>query len=1105
MACLSPRELDLLAAAGPSDEQTAGLAAHLAQCTICRENLEDVAANRALEDELAAAFAGRPHRVPVSGAEPGTGNGEGSTVSIGVGSAHEGSGLFNPDDVIPGYRLHAEIHRGGQGVVYQATQLATKRIVAIKVLLEGTWRSDRARRRFEREVELAAMLDHPHIVTIHDSGIASGRYYFAMAHVAGLRLDQHVREKELSIRQILELFVTICDAINYAHQRGVIHRDLKPGNILVDASGKPCILDFGLAKHADRVESIEVSIEGQVLGTIAYMAPEQASGRLADIDIRTDVYALGVILYELLVGRPPYELKGSLHGMLQTIQQTPPAAPRAMHRGLDDELETILLRALAKERPRRYQSVAALGEDLSHYLRGEAIDAKRDSRMYVLRKTVRRYRIPLGLICAFVLLLAGSAVGLGLMWRRSERDRIAAERSRAETVIANTQLRRSIYSNYLTLARQAQEDESYRYMRELLRACPVELRGWEWRHLWSRADRSIQTFGGDGLIRTSVQFSADGQRLLVMAGDGTASVLEAATGGVQVRMVQGSYGTCATWSPDARWIAAAMDSKTGALASSPIRIYDAASGAEKKRLGGRYGVRSLQFSTDGRWLAGAGSDGVARLWSCESGREETSFSLHHGAIYQLSFSPDASTLLTAGADGRVLVTRVRDGDSHVLLEGEERALCAAISPDGQWWAAGTEQGKLHVWHARDGREVTQFADRHVSGRCTAVAFARQGEWIAAAEQGGTLRVYRTADADLVTVLWGHDLDVFAIAAAPAGRRLASVGDDGMIKTWDLSAEPPADRLVAHRGAVNALAWDGASRFWSAGADGVLSAWSDESLQPHPAGSPPGDADPITSLSIRNGTLAYSTGRRVHIRGPGRPEFTFESPELSIIADVALLRGLDVVLVAGTGRTRGSDPPPGLQWRSTATGALLREPEDHTGQVTCLALGSDEQLLATGGTDGLIRFYDARTGAYVRSAATRQGALRSLAWSPAGNMMASAGSGGVVRLWRTPELTPLASLEGHTEDVTSLAFTPDSLRLITAGMDQTIRFWDVNAVPPREVCRWRGHEAGVTALAMSADNRTLLSGAGDGSLRIWSSARDRIPDADPVSDRARMSE
>jgi tetratricopeptide (TPR) repeat protein/predicted Ser/Thr protein kinase len=344
---------------------------------------------------------------------------------------------------IAGYQLLEELHRGGQGVVYKAIQLGTKRCVALKVMLEGPFAGESTRRRFEREVELAASLRHPYIVTILDSGASEGRLYFAMEFIDGLRLDRYLAKSRPSLRDTLALFEKICAAVNFAHQRGVIHRDIKPPNILIDASGEPHILDFGLAKPAHRTDpessTLQVlSTAGQLLGTIAYMSPEQAIGS-QDVDVRSDVYSLGVVFYEALLGELPYAVEGPLGEVLTRIVEDEPRRPRGLRRGsrfgnlLNDELETILLKALEKDPARRYQTAGDLGRDLGHLLAGEPIEARPASGLYILRKMLRRYRLQAAAAGSVLVTLIVFLVLFAILWRN---EREAADRATRQEAFA---------------------------------------------------------------------------------------------------------------------------------------------------------------------------------------------------------------------------------------------------------------------------------------------------------------------------------------------------------------------------------------------------------------------------------------------------------------------------------------------------------------------------------------------------------------------------------------------------------------------------------------------------------------------------------------------
>jgi serine/threonine protein kinase len=390
---------------------------HAAQCTECQERLRSAQANKTVHERPDSA---NPHQsnasdftktLPVHPDESGD-----------RPMAERATASFEtkiPDKVLgsmfQGYQVVKELPRGGQAIVYQAIHKATKMKVALKVLLPGLHGSARARHNFEQEVLLAASLHHPNIVAIHDSGITQGQYYFSMEYIHGEMVDRYIDSHQMSLRDKLTLFSKICDAMNHAHQRGVIHRDLKPSNILVDERGEPHILDFGLAKtaagsHTNSGSTIIPTITGQIKGTVEYMSPEQAAGRPDLIDVRTDIYSLGVILYKILSGRFPYDASGSAFEILHKIQYEEPIRPKQIISRFDSDVEAILLKALAKDRNQRYQSTAELRHDIQCFLEGFPIVAKSVSSLYLFRKIVARHRYTSTVVMLLIAIVFGFSV-----------------------------------------------------------------------------------------------------------------------------------------------------------------------------------------------------------------------------------------------------------------------------------------------------------------------------------------------------------------------------------------------------------------------------------------------------------------------------------------------------------------------------------------------------------------------------------------------------------------------------------------------------------------------------------------------------------------------
>ncbi|MBN2559694.1 MAG: protein kinase [Phycisphaerae bacterium] len=946
------------------------------------------------------------------------------------------------------YHLKRVIATGGMGTVYEAVQEHPRRTVAVKLMRSGIVSSS-ALRRFEYESQILASLRHPGIAQVYEAGahdLGGGAVpYFAMEYVPNAKpVTDYARDKKLGTRQRLELFTQVCEAVHHGHQKGIIHRDLKPGNILVDSSGQVKIIDFGVARATDSdlaVTTMRTDVV-QLIGTVQYMSPEQVEADPHDLDIRSDVYGLGVVLYELLCERLPYNVcKVALYEAARVIREQPPTRLSTVNRTLGGDIETIVLKALEKDRARRYQSAADLVRDIGHYLNDEPIEAKRDSGWYVLKKTIRRYRVLVAIIAAFVGLVAASSVALLFMY--GKQGELLVEVSRQRAVAAEARYRaeereqtaqRYLYAAHINLAQQAWDAGNIPRVIELLDVHrpaddQEDLRSLEWYVMWRLCHSDLATLTEhDGPVH-AVAYCPDGEILATSGEDGA------------------------------------------------VIVWDAATARRRFVLGDRRGaVFALAFSPDGRLIASAGEDSNARLWAVDSRRCVATMHGHLGDIRTIAFSPEGTAVATGGEDRTVRVWQAATGEArHVFdsLGGSVRSL--AFAPDGQVLASAGEDQPIRLWNLKDKRPVREIDTRGIA--IDAIVFSPDGRIIVAGGRDREIALYSTATGHQLPGAWKQRGGVCGLAFSPNGEMLVSASTDGAFTLWDMESRCEADTIYGHIAAVAAVdfAPDGKT-IATASHDGTAKLWDIRQAQ-------------ACYWLGEHGAAVYSAafspdGRLLATAGLDKTIKISDTTTRGLIRNLAGHgEAVSCVVFSPDGKTlaSASEDASVIVWDSSLWNIRYRI-DDCDGKVMSVAFSPDGSRLVTADAENMVKLWDVGTGRLQATFTGHTDQAMCAAFSPDGKTVASCSKDKTVKLWDAADGKVLATLRGHGGGIYRLAFSPDGKSLATAGSDEKARLWDLERFEPRFVLS--GHFSDVYSVAFSPDGKTLATGSADDTIKLW---------------------
>ena len=952
------------------------------------------------------------------------------------------------------FELLERVGMGHFGTVWKARDTQLDRIVAIKIPRKEQLDAAETEQ-FMREARAAAQVTHSNIVSVHEVGREDNCVYIVSDFVEGASLAEWLTGQRLTPNEAADLCRKIAEALHEAHEAGVVHRDLKPGNIMLDREGEPYLTDFGLAKR--NAGEITMTIEGRILGTPAYMSPEQAGGEGHTADRRSDIYSLGVILFQLLTGELPF--RGETRMLIVQVLRDEPPRPRRLNNRIPRDLETVCLKCLEKSPARRYSTAKEVANDLRRYLSGESVSARPVGRLRRLLRWSKRNPTVASLTAAVFFLLAAATTVSTHFAVRETAARHEIEKQKAAVDEANDELHTQLYVNRIRLAHKYIQDDAADRADILLDSCPTNLRHWEWHYLKRLCHPELMTI--EGLAgHAAVAFSPDGNWIATGSQDSTIAIRDAQNGR-PIHVLHGHTGGVKglVFSPDSKWIVSASGDKT-------LRIWNTETGQTIHTLEGHTKpVHCVAVSTDGQWVASGSEDNTVKIWDTNTGKELRTLKGHRAPVQGVSVNP-AGHIASASRDGSIRIWNAITGDPLRRIWVGYQVFDVAFSPDGTRVASAEHHSFcVQVWDVTTGEHI--FTIKAHILRVTNVEFSPDGKWIASGSHDGNLKIW-DANTGAQLAKMRYPSDVHGIAFSPDGRRVAACGPGSReIRIWD----------PTHTAEECMTIDTDASRI-AVGPNGRLIAT-------------------VTPLRIWD---AY-TGEKI-----------FEIEHLKGVCVAFSDDGERVAGVSSDRTVRVCDARSGKEM------AVLR---GQTGNLTSMSFSADSNWIASTSEAGTVCIWDASSGTLLKKweascrlassafsptgqhfATTTQTSLEiwdtqtwnkshslprtgydgAVVFSPDGTRVA-VGDPRTIRVFDVATGDLLVSNVGHSQEVTDIVFSSDGKRMVSGSLDKTVRFWD--AATGQQLLEFDFPAKWGIHVGISPDGKWIAGGRpGSNALKIW---------------------